>query len=430
MTTNDLLRAQAPPLQIADQVLLGNYRLHTLSNGIAVYITDNDTEDVVKIEMAYPAGRWYEPGKMVSRAVCRLLTKGTTRYSSKELADRIDFYGASVETANGHDHTSVKIFSLGKYLKEILPLVREILDDADFPEEELDLFRKKQIQKLQVGLQNTDFVANRKFNEVVFGVDHPYGYKVELPVIESLHRVNLLNFARKHYSPANAILFVSGKITPGVLELLETHLGSAKGSHPEAEPAHTANVHPDQQFLELNTESVQSSIRIGGLTIGKQHPDYPELNVANTVLGGYFGSRLMSNIREDKGFTYGIYSMIRHYRHGSYFAVDTEVGNEVCAAAVEEIYLEMEKMGREPVGSDELLVVRNYMMGSLIRATDGSMNRIQVIRNMVLSDLDFNYFTNLVDAIKTITPERIMELSQLYFRPGQYKEIICGNPEK
>jgi zinc protease len=430
MTTNNLLRAQAPPLQIADQVLLGSYRLHTLSNGIAVYITDNDAEDVVKIEMAYPAGRWYEPDKMVSRAVCRLLTKGTTRYSSKELADRIDFFGASVETSNGHDHTTVKIFSLGKYLKEILPLVREMLDDADFPEEELELFQKKQIQKLQVGLQNTDFVANRKFNEVVFGASHPYGYQVELPVIESLHRIHLLNFARKHYSPANAILFVSGKITPSVLELLETHLGSAKASHPEEEPIHSSIANPSRQFLELNTESVQSSIRIGGLTIGKQHPDYPELNVANTVLGGYFGSRLMSNIREDKGFTYGIYSMIRHYRHGSYFAVDTEVGNEVCMAAVEEIYQEMDKMGKEPVGMDELMVVRNYMMGSLIRATDGSFNRIQVIRNMVLSDLDFSYFDTLVHAIKTITPERIMELSQQYFQAEQYKEVICGNPEK
>jgi zinc protease len=149
MTTNNLLRAQAPPLQIADQVLLGSYRLHTLSNGIAVYITDNDAEDVVKIEMAYPAGRWYEPDKMVSRAVCRLLTKGTTRYSSKELADRIDFFGASVETSNGHDHTTVKIFSLGKYLKEILPLVREMLDDADFPEEELELFQRSRYKSFR-----------------------------------------------------------------------------------------------------------------------------------------------------------------------------------------------------------------------------------------------------------------------------------------
>lgn len=428
MTTKMINRTAAPDLQIPETVSLGAYRQLTLGNGVPVYIADNNTEDVVKIELCFPAGRWYEPSPMLSRAVCRLLTKGTSRFSSKELADRIEFYGASVETANGQDYTSVKIFSLGKYLPEIMPLVGEMLQDASMPPEELQLFQKKQLQKLQVGLRNTDFVANRTMHAALFGAQHPYGYAVDADMIRALDTTSMRNFSRQHYQPGLATVFLSGNLTDATIQELERSVGSQT-----AEPitgAHQRSLHSaeEQQILVPNAESVQSSIRIASLTIGKDHPDYAPLNVANTVLGGYFGSRLMSNIREDKGYTYGIYSLIRHHHNGSYFVIDTEVGNEVCRAAVDEIYAEMKQLAEVPVDNNELTVVRNYMLGSLIRATDGSFNRIQVIRNMVMSGLDFEYFDRLVTAVQRTRPEQIQELAGKYLDPTKQKEIICGQP--
>ena len=420
-------RTEAPSLHIPDSVALGTFREERLSNGVPVYSTQHTEEDVVKLELTFHAGRWYEPAAMMSRATCSLLTKGTSNYSSKELADRIEFYGASVDTSNGHDNTSVKIFTLGRYLGEVLPLVREMLLDASFPEQEFEQFRQKQVQKLQVGLQNTDFVANRKLHEVLFGAKHPYGYMATMELIASLDRQQLLDFSRKAYQPANAMVFASGNTTPGTISLLEQYFGDGAATL-TASPQHALETDPGTRFLELNDRSVQSSVRIGGLTINKQHPDFPALNVANTVLGGYFGSRLMSNIREEKGYTYGIYSMIRHHQHGSYFVIDTETGNEVCRQAVEETYKEMRLLATEPVDMEELDVVKNYMMGSLIRATDGSFNRIQVIRNMVLSGLDFDYFTRLAEAVRSSTPETVMEMSRRYLQPELYKEIISGQP--
>jgi predicted Zn-dependent peptidase len=174
-------------------------------------------------------------------------------------------------------------------------------------------------------------------------------------------------------------------------------------------------------------DSVQSSVRIGCISIAKNHADFPELNILNTVFGGYFGSRLMRNIREDKGYTYGIHSYITHFEHASYFVIDTEVGNEVCKAAMDEIYHELETMRTVQVTGEELLTVKNYMLGSLLRATDGPFNRISAIRNSVLSGLDEMYFTRLVDAIKHITPERLKDLSNIYFANENMQEVICGN---
>ncbi|MBC8045341.1 MAG: insulinase family protein, partial [Fimbriimonadaceae bacterium] len=174
-------------------------------------------------------------------------------------------------------------------------------------------------------------------------------------------------------------------------------------------------------------DSVQSSVRIGCISISKHHPDFPELNVLNTIFGGYFGSRLMSNIRENKGYTYGIHSYITHLKHASYFAVDTEVGNEVCKNAIAEVYKEMNLLKSIQIDAEELNVVKNYMLGTLLRATDGPFNRINIIRNIVLSDLDFSYFDSLVHAIKTVTPERLKELANKYLVKEHMKEIICGN---
>lgn len=428
MNKSAVNRQQAPALQVADKVELGRFEQYRLTNGVPVYFTHSDGEDIVKIECAFAAGRWYEPAPMVSRATIRLLTQGTSTHSSKQLADEIEFYGASVDTDNGHDHTSVKIFVLRKHLSKVLPLVKEMLEDAIFPEEELNLFKSKQVQKLRVGLQNTDFVANRTMHEKLFGPDHPYGYAVNEDIIAGLNRAQLLAFSSTYYQPARATLFLSGNITLDVLQELETHFGSQSPAPAITKPTFDLGTAEEQEFLVLNEQSVQSSIRFGGLTINKHHEDFPALNVANTVLGGYFGSRLMSNIREEKGYTYGIFSMIKHHREASFFVVDTEVGNEVCQPAVEEIMKEMDKLCHHEIDDQELTVVRNYMTGSLIRATDGPFNRIKVIRNMVLSDLDVGYFSRLVEAVQQASPASIREMADRYLQPGMYKRIICGNP--
>jgi predicted Zn-dependent peptidase len=425
MTTTN--RSLAPSLKPVEHLEINNYKTYQLSNKIPVYYVEAPEEELVRVELRFHAGRWYETGRGISRAACNLIKKGTSTKNSKQLADAIEFYGAHLETQHGVDYTSVSIVTLDKYLKETLPVVEEILTDATFPDDELKLFVQKQKQKLRINAQNTDFHANRKFGSVLFGEEHPYGYAITEADLDQLTREQLLAYHKTRFTPGDATVFIAGKITNETFGLVEKHFGLYPEGVTELS-ASDKSIHTDAQhsfFIEKD-DSVQSSIRIGNLTISKTHPDYAEFNVLNTIFGGYFGSRLMSNIREDKGYTYGIYSSISHYRHSSYFSIETEVGNEVCTDALKEIYHELDAMRNLKVDDEELTIVKNYMMGSLLRATDGPYNRINVIKNIVMSGLDTTYFDNLVHAIKTVTPERLQELAHKYFVKEHMKEVVCG----
>ena len=422
-----LLRNDQPGLKNIERLDINNFQTAKLDNDIPVFITGGVEEPVVRIDLRFRAGRWYETGHAVSRSVSQLMKKGTSKKSSKEIADAVEFYGGNLEFSNGHDYTGVTLFCLTKYTEKILPVVLEILTDASYPQEELDLFIARQKQKLRINAQNTDFHANRKFNALIFGENHPYGYALLEEHLNALRTDELIHFQREHYKIEDALLFVSGNVDDSIFRTLNTFFGSFKkdGVLTE-EPVHTMHPVQPQKIHIPKSDSVQSSIRIGCPSISKDHPDYPLLYMLTVIYGGYFGSRLMSNIREDKGYTYGIYSSGNHFLHGSYFEIDTEVGNEVCEKAIKEIYSEMDILRSEPVGEEELTIVRNYVMGSLLRATDGPFNRINLIRSLLLGGQDISYFERLVHVLKTATPDELMQTANKYFVKERMVEVVCG----
>lgn len=420
-------RTHAPELKLIDRLDINNFKQTKLSNGVEVYYVNSAEEDLIRIELRFRAGRWYEPKHAISRAVCNLMRKGTSTKTAKQIADIIEFYGAHLDVQSGQDYTSMMLFCLSKHLDKIMPVAEEILLDATFPQDEMDLFIQKQKQKLRINAQNTDFHANRKFNTVLFGANHPYGYHVDESTYDTLSNDQLMAFHKKHYSPGDATIFMAGNITDETLQLIEKHFGKHQPNG-KIISATNKSIYTDPTFKHFinKDDSVQSSVRIGTISIPKTHPDFAELNVLNTAFGGYFGSRLMTNIREDKGYTYGIYSSITHYVHSSYFSVETEVGNEVCASAIAEIYKEMDALKTTPIDEEELTIIKNYMMGGLLRATDGPYNRINVVKNMMMSNLTTSYFDGLVHAVKTVSAERLMELANQYFDYETMQEVVCG----
>lgn len=425
MTTTN--RTTAPDLQLIDKLDFNNYKQLRLRNEVDVYYVNSTEDDLIKIELRFPAGRWYEPKPAISRTVCNLMRKGTSTKSAKDIADITELYGAHLDVESGMDYTSLVIFCLVKHLDKIIPVAEEILTDAAFHAEEIDLFVKKQKQKLRINAQNTDFHANRKFNSVLFGENHPYGYSVDEATFDTITRDELINFHRKHFSPGAATIFIAGNISDEIFAMVEKHFGHyPKQAKIIAATDKSIYTSPTFKHFINKEDSVQSSLRIGTLAISKTHPDFAEFNILNTVFGAYFGSRLMTNIREDKGYTYGIHSSIVHHTNGSYFSIETEVGNEVCAAAIAEVYKEMDLLKTVAIDEEELTIVRNYMMGGLLRATDGPYNRINVIKNMVMSGLTTTYFDKLTTAIKTVSASRLMEMANKYFDYETMQEVICG----
>ncbi|MFN0274169.1 MAG: M16 family metallopeptidase [Chitinophagales bacterium] len=421
-------RIVQPDLKTIEKVSINNFKTFYLDNTVPVYVADGVEEDLLRIEMRFPAGRWYEASAGQSHAVSALMKKGTKGKTALQIAEAVEFYGAQLDTSSGNDTTSLSLYCLGKHLPHVLPIVAEILNDAVFPDDEIVLYKERKKQRFLINSQNTDFHAGRMFSEVLFGKQHPYGYSLQLSDIDELERSQVQKFYNEHYSIGNTKIFVSGNVKEEVIGMLNAEFGKyEKKKIPIAASDKSLHAGKEKEYYHELSQSVQSSVRIGCISIPKDHPDYPEVNVLNTVFGGYFGSRLMSNIREDKGFTYGIHSYIAHLDHASYFSIDMETGNEVCKAAIAEVYKEMDLLRKMLIREDELTTVKNYMLGSLLRATDGPFNRINVIRNIVLSGLDFSYFQDLVKGIQTITPERLRDLANIYLIPENMREVICGN---
>jgi predicted Zn-dependent peptidase len=174
------------------------------------------------------------------------------------------------------------------------------------------------------------------------------------------------------------------------------------------------------------TGAVQTAFRIGSSTINKRHPDYPGLKILNTILGGYFGSRLMKNIREEKGFTYGIHSSVNSLDQAGFKMISTEVGKQYARQAADEIYREILRLQKEPVGPGELEVVRNYMLGEMIRMFDGPFAIAESFKSVWEFGMDFGYFINLMNSVKTISADEIMRLAAVYYKIEDLYEVSAG----
>lgn len=400
-----------------------------LSNGIPVYLIDEGIQEVLRIELVFKAGNYYQKKKQVARATNTLIPAGTGNRTAEEISEHFDFYGSYLETNNGKDNAYIGLYTLNKHLENTLPMLAEIIIDPSFPEHELDLFRSTRKQHLSVNQQKVKYLARVHFNEQVFGKEHPYGMRLQASHLDALERSQLVEHHRNHYRAEECMIVASGKIPAGFDKLLEKYFGAfiSNGSRPHTDTVFPISPSQDQHQLITKKGSLQAALRIGKPTINRLHPDYPALFILNTILGGYFGSRLMHNIREDKGYTYGIGSALVSMLHSGLFVISSEVGNDVLKSSITEIFNEIKKLRDEPVGEEELSLVKNYLMGALMRSMDGPFAVAERLRSALEFGQTMEYYKDYASAIKSITARRIQELANEYLMEDTFFETVAGN---
>lgn len=400
-----------------------------LSNNIPVYLINAGTQDIVKIDFLFDAGNWFQPQPLVAGFTNSMLKEGSRNYSASEIADNIDFYGAHLEANHDKDTAIVSLYTLNKYLDKTLPLVGEIILYPTFPEDELKLLKQNRKQKHIVNSEKVRYLAKKKFNTIIYGPKHPYGSTFDLDSFDRVKRNDIKEFHQNYYSLSNCHIIVSGKIIPGLTDSLDKIFGQIKNIPHLSKKI--VNLEPVQLNGRINhykkENSVQSAFRIGKVMFNKTHPDYFGFNVLNTILGGYFGSRLMSNIREDKGYTYGIGSALVSLRNSGYFFITSETGSDVTSDAMFEVYKEIEKLQHHLVSDDELELVKNYMFGNFLRNIDGAFARADSFRGLLEYDLDYTFFHKYIEVIKTISPEDIRTLAQKWLQKDSLIELTVGN---
>jgi predicted Zn-dependent peptidase len=402
------------------------YEYFTLDNGIPVYALRAPEQEVAFVEWVFFAGNAYEDKNMTSAATNYLLKNGTKNRTALAINEFFEFYGAYLNRSSQHETAVVRLHSLSKYLPQLLPVVTELFTESIFPENELAVYKQNQKQSLEVNLKKCDFVANRLIDEYLFGFNHPYGRYASLADYDNLQRDDLIKFFDRHYINGKSMIFVAGNVPDNIESLLNKNFGSLLCNSQTAEIVNYAT-NPEtkkKHFIIKDENSVQGAVRIARDFPNRHHPDFIKAHILNNIFGGYFGSRLMSNIREDKGYTYGIHSFLQNNIHQSAWMISTEAGRDVCAATVTEIFKEMKRLCDEPVDEDELHLVRNYMIGSLLGDLDGPFQIIARWKNYVLNDLDENYFNKTMSTIKTITAAELQQLANKYFDPEAFYQLI------
>ncbi|MEP6927959.1 MAG: pitrilysin family protein [Ginsengibacter sp.] len=425
--TSTLNRTISPPIKDAVEfnIILKPYQKFSLTNGAGVYYLNDGAEEVAVIEFVFNAGNSYENKNMVAAATNYLIKNGTSKKSALEINEHFEYYGAYLNRSCQNEISIITLHCLSKQLKEILPVIREIITDSVFPNQELEIFKQNSIQRLAVNMQKCDFVANRLIDQYLYGTQHPYGRVSSVQDIQAITREDLTNFFKQFYTNAKCTIFAAGKLPVDFENLFNINFGDLRLNENLPAITHKAEIASNKKAKLINDpKGVQGAIRIARPFPNRHHPDFKKVTVLNILFGGFFGSRLMSNIREEKGYTYGIHSFLENHIRESAWVISTEAGKDVCDATIDEVYKEMEILKKELVDEEELLLVKNYMMGLNLGDVDGPFHVISRWKSLILNDLDENYFYDFINTIKNISAEELKELANKYLLPEEFFELV------
>ena len=423
-----LNRSEAPLIKDAVEYKIGLKKpdQFKLDNGVEVYNVHAGTEEVVQIEWVFKAGNWFEEKKLVASAANFLIKNGTSKKSAYEINEFVDFYGAYLNRSCYNETAVVSLHCLTKQLEHILPLVHEIFLDAIMPEDELLIYKQNMKQRLAVNLKKCDFIAGRKIDALLFGEKHPYGVYSVMNDYDAVQQEELVQFYHSYYKNGHCTIFSAGILPANYQQMLNTYFGQLPFNKTElANVSHSILPSTQKKWNILNDpDGVQGAIRIARPCPLPSDPVFPKLQVLNVLFGGFFGSRLMANIREDKGYTYGIYSYLMNHIHGGAILISTEAGRDVCEATVKEVYHEMEQLCNKEVEKDELLLVKNYLIGILLGDLDGPFHIIGRWKNLILHGMNESHFNYYVEVIKSIEAKELKNLAEKYLNPEEFYELV------
>ena len=424
-----LNRLQPPPTFPLTQVVLPTPTVSHLPNGARLHQLANDAQPVLRLQVVLPAGKRQEPLPGIAQLAARMLTEGTATRSAREIADMVAFYGASLDCEAGPDRATLTLYCLARHLPTLLPLVQEVLAAPSFPETELRQMQQRIGQNMRVERQKTSHRASEELNRQLFGEESAYGRPFEEESFTKLMPDDLRAFHATAYAPAQAEIFLSGDVAtaaPEVAAALGQWQPATSPATATEAPAATLAAAPASLVTVPVDGSIQASLRVGRRWPALTEAQTPELLLLVKVLGGYFGSRLMRNIREDKGFTYGIHASVVAREQAASLVIGTDVNGESADATRHEIAYELTRLQEELLGDDELETVKNYTLGKLLGETATVFEQADRYRYVVLQGLRPDYYAELVRRTQAATAAELQELARTYLGPADMLTVVAG----
>lgn len=415
---------QQPNIIIPSSVEMPRTVCHTTTNGVKIYTLHSDDFEVVRFSFIFHAGTSMQHKPFTASATVNMLSEGSETKSSQEIAEILDFYGSNYDANIDRDYAYVSFVSLSKFFDQTAEVAKDIIIRPSFNDKELQIYCSKRKQGLTIERKKIDVQSRELFGKALFGAEHPYGKTSPESEYDNITRDDLVVLYKELYTADNCFVVCSGKITDSVLSRIEEiaealPMGGVRNVvFPKPQVTH--------RIFQEDDTALLSSIRIGRLLFDRSHPDFVGMQVVATALGGYFGSRLMQNLREEHGYTYGVMAAMVNFEHEGYLAIATQVAKEHRDDALKEIYFEMEQLRNELMSEEELQMVKNMMIGEILRILDGPFGIADVTIENIMCGFDNSATEESVATILAMTPERVQYLAKKYLSREDLIEVVVG----
>lgn len=415
---------EQPEIVIPSSVDMSRAERTTTRNNVPIYTLRADDFEVVRLSFVFRAGTSMQHKPFSASATANMLGEGTMTMTAQQIADNLDFYGSYFDVNIDRDYTYISFCSLKKFFAQTAEVAREIILSPTFPERELATYCLKRKQGLAIERKKIDMQSRELFAQALFGEKHPYGISADESLYDELRREDLLALYEELYTADNCFVVCSGNITDDVMTTITSIVEALPiGSTREVSFPTTQTINALRRDIE---SALQSSIRIGRLLFTRTHPDFVGMQVVAAALGGYFGSRLMQNLREEHGYTYGVMAAMVNFEREGYLAIATQVAREQRDNALREIYAEIERLRMELMSEEELQMVKNVMIGEMLRILDGPFGIADVTIENIMCGMDNAATEECLRRIFAITPEEVRDLAHKYLKREDLVEVVVG----
>ena len=422
----ELDRSKAPDFIIPADFELTSPQLIGLESGLTIFFIPTPGIDAVKLEVIGKSARNHlSPEKMlVPSFTLQMIQEGTEDYSEEELSEFFDFHATEVQPILSFSHEGLSILSTKKHLEAVIPRFISLFTTSVFPDENLEKRKSQRKLSLRLEKEKSSSRASQLFRTALFGQDHPFGQEVREDHIDLISSDLLKDYYHSQLWQ-DCEIFLCGDLSQEQIEFMCDWLGKIPFKKGE-ESSTTMYPTTNPKIQEQREDALQSSIRIGGWSISKSHPDFHALSVFNTILGGYFGSRLVKNIREDKGHTYGISSSLAEIGTYNYWVIGADVQKTFLQEVLSEVYSEIHKLSNELISGDELEIVKNYLIGQMLSKFSSSFDLMDRFRAVHHSGLDLSFYRDKMDFLRNMKSEDILRIGQTYFSNPPFVEVSVG----
>ena len=423
---------QRPEIKELSNIEIFKPQSTRLDNGVDLKSIGIGDQPVSRLDIIFEGGRCDGRNQTVSEMLSAILREGTISLNAQEIAEALDYHGAWLGCAASSHNATLSLYSLNRNFEKVVPILADIVMNPSFPEQELSNLKSLAANRLRINRQKVAFLAMETFAQRHFGNGSNLGKSVTEESIDSITASELSKFHKQWFAPQNMSVILSGKVERQMLNVVNECFGKAPVSglpQQSATDSPSIKFKPDTVVVD-KPDALQSAVRMGMPTVLRSDADYIPLRILITALGGYFGSRLMTNIREDKGYTYGISASLLGYRNNSFISISCQCDTSHTWQVAKEIKTEIEKLQNDTIPDDELRRLKSFMISDLARTLDTPFSIADYYASLHNNHISTDYFERQLATINSISASSLLDIAQRRLSSAEMLTVVAGNAKE